>query len=101
MFRPAAWILAAAVALAIAAGVQAADKTHEGKVVSAGNGKLVMTDNDGKNEHTHAIAATTKITLDGKDAKLADLKAGDNIKVTQDGTGAVTAVAATTKKEKK
>jgi hypothetical protein len=100
MFRPAAWILAAAVALVIAANVQAADKTHEGKVVSAGNGKLVMTDNEGKNEHTHAIAATTKITIDGKDAKLADLKAGEHIKVTQDGAGVVTTVAATTKIDK-
>ena len=44
----------------------AADKTHEGTVVSAAGGKLVMVDKDGKNEHTHTIGATAKISLDGK-----------------------------------
>ena len=78
----------------------AAEKSHDGKVVSVtegknnADGKLVMSDNDGKNEHTHAIASAVKITLNGKAAKLADLKKGDSIKVTQDGDK-VTAVAAT------
>ena len=68
--------------------VYAADKTHEGKVVSVtagtvgADGKLVMTDNDGENEHSHAISATAKITLNEKAAKLTDLKKGDSIKVT-------------------
>ena len=44
------------------------------------------------------IGATAKITLDGKDAKLGDLKKGDDIKVTQDDAGKVTALAATRKK---
>ncbi len=57
-------------------------KTHEGKVVSVADGKLVMSDNDGKNQHNHMITATAKIMLDGKMAKLTDLKAGDSIKVT-------------------
>lgn len=75
--------------------VSAADKdakTHEGLVVSTADGKLVMTDNDGKNEHRHTIAATTKVTLDGKTAKLADLKKGDSVKVTTGSDGAVTMV---------
>jgi hypothetical protein len=57
-------------------------KTHDGKVVSVADGKLVMSDNDGKNQHNHMITATAKIMLDGKMAKLTDLKAGDSIKVT-------------------
>ena len=72
----------------------AAEKTHEGSVVSVAEGKLVMVDKDGKNEHTHVIATTTKVTIDGKVAKLADLKKGDKIKVTAD-EGKVTAVACT------
>jgi len=72
----------------------AAEKTHEGSVVSVSEGKLVMVDKDGKNEHSHVIAVTTKVTIDGKAAKLADLKKGDKIKVTQD-EGKVTAVACT------
>jgi hypothetical protein len=56
--------------------------THEGKVVKVEAGKLTMTDKDGKNEHTHAIPADAKITLDGKASKLEDLKAGQSVKVT-------------------
>jgi hypothetical protein len=57
-------------------------KTHEGKVVKAGDGKLTMTDKDGKNEHTHAVGADAKITCDGKECKLEDLKAGTAVTVT-------------------
>lgn len=87
--------------LVLSRPVMSAEKSHDGKVVSVtegkdkADGKLVMTDNDGKNEHSHAIAATVKITLNGKAAKLADLKKGDSIKVTQDDAKKVTAVAAT------
>jgi uncharacterized protein (TIGR03000 family) len=60
----------------------AADKTHEGKVVKAGDGKLTMTDKDGNNRHMHDVSASALITRDGKDSKLADLKEGDFVKVT-------------------
>jgi hypothetical protein len=73
----------------------AADKTHDGVIVSVAAGKLVMTDNDGKNERGHDIDGAAKITLDGKDAKLAELKAGDRVRVTQDMEGKVISVAAT------
>jgi hypothetical protein len=79
----------------------AAETSHDGKVVSVtegknnADGKLVMTDNDGKNEHSHAISSAVKFTLNGKAAKLTDLKKGDSIKVTQDDNKKVTAVAAT------
>jgi hypothetical protein len=82
--------------VALVAGfAQAADKTHDGLIVSVAEGKLVMSDADGKNEHTHNIGLTTKITLNGKEAKLADLKKGDKVKVTAGEDGKVTAVAAT------
>jgi len=72
----------------------AEEKTHDGMVVSTAEGKLVMTDKDGKNEHTHMIAATASVTLNGKAAKITDLKQGDAVKVTMD-AGKVTVVAAT------
>jgi hypothetical protein len=96
MFRIAAMFVVAAATVALTSGVAlAAEKSHDGLVVSVAEGKLVMTDNAGKNEHSHTIGATAKITLDGKAAKLADLKKGDKITVTQDDAKTVTAVAAT------
>src|SRR5687767_1312684 len=58
-------------------------KSHTGTVVSvdAEKSKLVMSSED-KGEHSHEIATTTKVTVDGKEAKLADLKKGDKITVT-------------------
>ena len=88
-------VMALAVAALVGGTAIAAEKTHDGTVVSAVGGKLTMVDKDGKNEHSHMIAATTKITLDGKAAKLEDLKKGDVVKVTTDDGGKVTAVAAT------
>src|SRR5215207_63616 len=61
--------------------------THEGKIVKVEGTKLTMSDKDGKNEHTHAIPADAKITLDGKEAKLTDLKAGTKVKVTAEKKG--------------
>src|SRR5262245_53472540 len=98
---PIALITAVAALFAVAQVARAADKTHNGKVVSVADGKdgkdgkLVMTDNDGKNEHSHAIASATTITLNKKSVKLTDLKKGDVITVSTDSGGKVTAVAAT------
>ena len=76
-------VLLAVLALAffVASPVFAED-SHEGMVVKAGDGKLTMTDKDGKNEHTHDVAADAKISCDGKDCKLEDLKKGTKVKVT-------------------
>jgi hypothetical protein len=61
--------------------------THEGKVLKVEGDKLTMTDKDGKNPHTHAVPADAKITLDGKEVKLEDLKAGSPVKVTTEKKG--------------
>jgi hypothetical protein len=55
--------------------------THRGKVVSFNDGKLVMTDKDGK-EHEHTLARDAEVCLDGKVIKAEDLKAGSKIRVT-------------------
>ncbi len=65
-----------------------ADKTHEGTVVKVDGTKLTMTDKD-KKEHSHTIPADAKVTLDGKAAKLADLKAGTVITVTTSDDGKI------------
>jgi Cu/Ag efflux protein CusF len=87
------FVLAAAVAVvAWACPVWAAEEeapagTHEGKVVKVEGAKLTMSDKDGKKQHTHAIPATAKITVDGKAAKLSDLKAGEPVKITAEKQG--------------
>ena len=80
------WVFVAlALALFASQPVVADDQnvtTHEGKIVMAGDGKLTMTDKNGANKHTHKVPADAKITCDGKECKLDDLKEGFFVKVT-------------------
>jgi len=90
-------VAALALVLFVSQTSLAADKTHQGTVVKAGDGKLTMTDKQGK-EHSHIIPAATEITLDGKAAKLEDLKAGFSVTVsTKEDEKTVTKVEATSK----
>lgn len=71
-----------ALALFVALPVLAGDEnTLEGKVVSAAGGKLVTADKD-KTELTYTVAPDAKITIDGKAAKLEDLKKGTFVRLT-------------------
>ena len=58
-----------------------AQNTHRGRVVSVEGNKLTMVGRN-KKEHTHTVASTAKITCDGKECKLSDLKKGTFILVT-------------------
>ena len=90
-------VAALALVLFVTQSSLAADKVHEGTVVKAGDGKLTMTDKQGK-EHSHTIPATAEITCDGKACKLEDLKAGFSVKVTtEENEKTVTKVEATSK----
>lgn len=84
MLRRTLLVAVSALALVIwaAPSAFAADDAHEGTVVSVADGKLTMTATGSKDEHSHAVAADAKITLNGKEVKLTDLKKGDKIKVT-------------------
>lgn len=55
--------------------------THDGKIVSITADELVMTGADGE-EHSHALASDTRLTLDGQACQASDLKAGLRIRVT-------------------
>jgi len=76
-------LLALAVLLLMSApAVMAADDvTVEGKIVKAADGKLTITDKNDK-EHMATVAADAKITCDGKECKLEDLKKDFTVKVT-------------------
>ncbi len=56
--------------------------THEGTVVSVTGDKLIMRMKDQKEEHSHTLAPNAKITCDGRECKLADLRPGLKIRVT-------------------
>ena len=60
------------------------DKVHEATVVKAGDGKITLTFKGDEKKHEHDVAKDAKITLDGKDAKLEDLKEGFTVKMTMD-----------------
>ena len=61
-------------------------ETHEGTVVSVAGAKLIMKAKakDGQEaiEHTHKLADNARVTCDGKECKLEDLKPGQKIRVT-------------------
>jgi hypothetical protein len=84
-------VLAALVAFNAPILAEDKDNAHTGTVVSAGDGKLTMTDAEGK-EHTHSVAAKAKITCDGKVCKLEELKKGTKIRVTTKKGDATTAL---------
>lgn len=65
--------------------------SHEGTVISAGNGKLEMKADDGQ-EHTHMIDSNVQIMVHSKSGKLEDLQKGMKIRVTTGADGKVTAV---------
>jgi type 1 fimbria pilin len=76
----------AVICLVSAPALAADEKTVEGTVVKAGGGKLMITGTD-KKPHACNVADDAKITCDGKECKLADLKKGVKVKVTVEGKG--------------
>jgi hypothetical protein len=56
--------------------------THEGTIVSVTATKLIMKKTGEETEHEHTMADNAKITCDGKECKLEDLKPGQKVRVT-------------------
>ena len=81
MLLGAALVAVGGIALLNQAAVAAAP-VHEGYVVRAENDELTMTDKDGLNKHSHKVVPATEITLDGRKARLDELKNGFWVKVT-------------------
>jgi hypothetical protein len=70
-------------------------KTYDVKIKTVEAHKLTVTGKDGK-DYTKTVAKDAKISCDGKDCKLSDLKAGLSAMVTVS-ADEITVVAATTK----
>lgn len=98
-------LAAALVFLSWGAYAQAQDKkehTLEGHIVKIDDDKLTLVGED-KKEITHTVPKEAKITLDGKDAKLKDLKPHTKVKVTLKEEGdkhTITKIEAGMKKDK-
>ena len=80
-------ILAAVVASLAAQVGQGADEVHEGKVVAVTEGKMMVLDKRDSETDTFIVNAETKISRNGKPAKLSDVQAGDRAKVTATSQG--------------
>src|SRR5947209_7127568 len=75
------------------------DHAHEGHVVKISEGKVTIVDKD-KKEHTHEVAPVAEITLDGKNAKLENLKPHMHVKLTLDERRLITKIVARTPEKK-
>ncbi len=80
--------------LVAAAPFQPVDKIYSGVVVSAGSGKLVLSDFEGNNEVALMITDRATVMLDGVPAKLVDLLKGDMVSATVGDDGQVVSVVA-------
>ena len=92
--------LAALALVAFASLALAEDKKAEnptGLFVSSSAGKITIKQH--KDEKSFDLATNVKVTIKGKDGKIADLKAGDPLKLTMT-DGKVTAVEAVEPKPK-
>ena len=65
---------------------------HNGTVVSATNGQLVLKDTSGK-EQTHLVSRETKVTINGRVGRLEELKMSTRVRVTTEGGDKVVSIA--------
>jgi hypothetical protein len=71
-----------AVALGAGGRAWAVDEVHEGKVVAVGPETITVLDQRDDDTDVFLVTSATKITRDGKPAKLADIRVGDKARVT-------------------
>jgi hypothetical protein len=74
-------ILVLALAASPSDATLVADEIHEGKVVSVSEGKITILDRRDDDNDTFVVTAETKITRNGKPAKLTDIQTGDRAKI--------------------
>jgi hypothetical protein len=80
-FRSAAVLLAALALVLYAVQPAYAHEKEEGTVVRAGEGKLILSSKGKKTQNIREVAKDAPVTLDGKPAKLEDLKEGFHVVV--------------------
>jgi hypothetical protein len=95
VYRVLSPVLMGLAAVGLAAVARADHKGHgmSGYVVKVEGGKLTMAGKD-KKEHSHDVAKDAEVTLNGKKAKLEDLKERNHVIVTMDDKHTATKVEA-------
>ena len=78
----AAYRAAFVAAIILSAVALADDEVHEGKVLSVGASSITVNDEKDGDNDTFAVTSDTKITMNGKPAKLNEIQAGDRAKIT-------------------
>jgi hypothetical protein len=94
MVRSLMLVFSALAVAAFTAGAARADhegKEAEGHVIKVEGGKITVAGKN-KKEHTHEVAKDAAITLDGKKAKLEDLKPHTHVKVTMNDKHTITKI---------
>lgn len=89
MVRSSKWLVVAIALVCLvvfSAPALAAESTGKIKTVNADKNEFVFTDKDGK-DWTFSMDTAAKIQIANKDAKLGDLKAGDEVTVTYEKQG--------------
>ena len=79
-------VLALLAVFTLASAALAVDAKGKVKTVTADKNEFVMTDDTGKS-WTIMVAKDAKVQLNGKDSKLADLQADDEIQISYDKDG--------------
>jgi hypothetical protein len=80
-------VLAIAGLLVCQLTARAADDVFEGKVLSVGDGTLMIMGKTNNDNKAFTVNMETKITRNGKPVKLSDVHIGDKAKVTASGMG--------------
>jgi hypothetical protein len=76
------WLLLAFSYCFFPLAVAVQEETHEGKVVAVGADSITLMDKRDDDNDKFVVTAETKITRNGKPAKLSDVQVSDRAKVT-------------------
>ena len=83
--KSAAYVFVLVAAALVFQRAHAADDMFEGKVLSVGEGTLMIMGKTNNDSKAFTVNAETKVTRNGKPGKLSDVQIGDKAKVTASG----------------
>lgn len=82
MIRPQVIVWIAFLAGVVTSVAAAAPSTHQGRITAVGKAEIMVLDTKDGESETFTVNAETKISVDGKPAKLVDLQSGFTAEIT-------------------